>query len=156
MAMDRDAFWLNVRPFLFPKITQYYIETTSESFRTCIPWWCFDIQHFSNDLEEHLTHVDTVLTLLNDNSIRLRLSKCFFAKNELEYLGHMVSGEGLRPTNSKIKSVTKWPTPKSIQNVQQWVGFCIFYRRYIRNYSKIAAPLYQLTKKDKAEFVWTT
>ena len=70
-----------------------------------------DVLIFSNDLEEHLQHIDTVLTLLNDNSIRLRLSKCFFAKNELEYLGHVVSREGLRPTNSKIKSVTEWPTP---------------------------------------------
>ncbi len=95
-----------------------------------------DVLIFSNDLEEHLTHVDTILTLLNDNSIRLRLSKCFFDKNELEHLGHMVSREGLRPTNYKIKSVTEWPTPKSVHNVQQWLGFCNFYRRYIRNYLK--------------------
>jgi hypothetical protein len=105
-------------------------------------------------LDEHIEHIDKVLTLLEENSIRLRLSKCFFAKNELEYLGHMVSEEGLKPTDSKIKAVTEWPTPKSVQNVQQWLGFCNFYRRYINNYSLIAAPLYQLTKKDKASFEW--
>lgn len=52
-----------------------------------------DVLTFSNDVEEHLDHVDRVITLLNDNSIRLRLSKCLFAENELEYLGRMVSGE---------------------------------------------------------------
>ena len=66
----------------------------------------------------------------------------------------VVSGEGLKPTNSKIKAVTEWPTPKLVQNVQQWLGFCNFYRRYIRNYSHIAAPLYQITKRDKREFSW--
>jgi hypothetical protein len=64
-----------------------------------VSWSCTDI---SNNIEEHIDHVDNVLTLLNDNSIRLRLSKCFFAKKELEYLRHMVSVKGLKPTNSKI------------------------------------------------------
>ena len=80
-----------------------------------------DVLIFSNDLDEHIEHVDKVLTLLDENSVRLRLSKCFFAKKELEYLGHMVSEEGLKPTDSKIKAVTEWPTPKSVQNVQQWL-----------------------------------
>ena len=73
-------------------------------------------------------------------------------KNELEYLGHMVSSKGLLPTNAKIKAVIDWPKPNSVQTTQQWLGFVNFYRRYIRNYSKIAQPLYQLTKKDKTQF----
>ncbi len=68
-----------------------------------------DVLIYSNDLEEHLEHVATVLTLLNDNSTRLRLSKFFFANNELEYLGHMVSREGLSLHTQRSNMVLNGP-----------------------------------------------
>ena len=114
-----------------------------------------DILIFSDSLDEHLQHIEIVLKLLEENNLSLRLPKCFWAKDEMEYLGHMVSQAGLRPTQSKVKTISEWPTPASVQNVQQFLGFCNFYRRYIRNYSHIAAPLYQLTKKDKTDFTWS-
>ena len=115
-----------------------------------------DVVIFSNSLEEHLQHIDHVLTLLEKHDIRLRLAKCWFGKSQLEYLGHTVSELGLQPSPNKIKAVSEWPRPKSVQQVQQFLGFCNFYRRYVRRYSHIAAPLYKLTeKKSQAKpFQW--
>ena len=133
-------FGLTSAPSSFQRLLNHILKPHENPF---ILVYLDDVLIFSNDLDGHIEHIDKVLTLLEENAIRLRLSKCFFAKKELEYLGHMVSGEGLKPTDSKIKAVTEWPTPKSVQIVQQWLGFCNFYRRYIRNYSHISAPLYQ-------------
>ena len=101
-------FGLTSAPSSFQRLLNHILKPHENPF---VLVYLDDVLIFTNSLEEHL---DKVLTLLNDNSIRLRLSKCFFAKNELEYLEHIVSGEGLKPTNSKIKVVTQWPTPKSV------------------------------------------
>ena len=90
-------FGLTSAPSSFQRLLNHILKPHQNPF---VLVYLDDVLIFSNGIEEHLAHVDAVLTLLNDNSIRLRLSKCFFAKNEFEYLGHMVSGEGLRPTNS--------------------------------------------------------
>ena len=140
------SFGLSSGPSSFQRLLNNILKPHVNSF---IQVYLYDVLIFSsNTLDEPFNHISTVLTLLEQNHIRLRLSKCFWAKNELEYLGHMVSSKGLSPTNAKIKAVIDWPKPSNIQTTQQWLGFVNFYRRYIRNYFKIAQPLYQLTKKD--------
>ena len=129
-------FGLTSAPSSFQRLMTSILQPHKHTF---ILVYLDDVLIFSNSLEEHLQHLDTALTMLESNDIRLRLQKCWFAKNELEYLGHMVSHAGLRPSPNKIKAVQDWPRPKNVQNVQQYLGFCNFYRRYVRNYSAIAA-----------------
>ncbi len=117
------TFGLTSLPSSFQRLLNHILKPHDNPF---VLVYLDDVLIFSNNLEEHVEHIDKVLTLLNDNSIRLRLSKCLFAKNELEYLGHIVSGEGLKPTNSKIKAATEWPTPKSVQKYNNGSAFEFF------------------------------
>ena len=115
-----------------------------------------DVLLFSSNILGHLQHVDAVLTLLNDNSIRLRLSKFFFSKN-LNIWDTLTHSSLRRPWTEqlkKIESVTKCLIPKSICTIM--VRLLHFYKRYVGKYSQIAAPLYQQTKKEKADIVWNS
>jgi hypothetical protein len=113
-----------------------------------------DVLIFSNSLDEHLKHLSIVLSLLAEKQLILRLPKCHIGKSELDYLGHLVSSKGLQPSEKKVQAVSAWPIPQNITHVQQFLGFCNFYRRYIPHYSHIAHPLYALTRKD-ISFKWT-
>lgn len=73
-----------------------------------------DILVYSRSDAEHLEHVRTVLTILSDNSLFVKLKKCEFGKKELEYLGHIISGEGVKVDQSKIQAMTDWPAPTTI------------------------------------------
>ena len=97
-------FGLTSAPSSFQRLFNYILKPHENPF---VLVYLDDVLIFSNNLEEHIDHIDRVLTLLNDNSIRLRLSKCFFARNELEHLGHMVSEQGLRPTFG-LKFLWQW------------------------------------------------
>lgn len=112
-----------------------------------------DILIYSNTFEAHIQHLTTAFQVLLDNHFVLKLSKCFFAQLQVEYLGHMVSKRGVEPVASKVEAVLHWPTPHSSRAVRGFLGLAGFYRRFIRGYATIAAPLVKLTTKDP--FQWT-
>lgn len=113
-----------------------------------------DIVIHSRTLEEHLVHVDLVLQAIQAETIRLKLSKCEFAMNQVEYLGHTVSLNRVEPKNSNIDAIVNFPTPNSKKKVQQFVGKVNYCRRFIHNISDILYPLTELTK-DGVKFVWS-
>ena len=91
---------------------------------------------------------------LQDEKFYGRLKKCDFFKKEVEYLGFDVGEYGLKPSLSKIKAILEWPTPQSVTDVRSFLGLANFYWKFVRWFSEIAAPMTNLTKKDR-QFIWT-
>ena len=113
-----------------------------------------DIIIYSRSFSEHLQHLRLVFDRLRNADLKLRLEKCSFCLQEVTYLGHIISKDGIKPNPEKIKVVKEYPVPTSVKEVRQFLGLCSYYRKFIRNFSGIAAPLNQLTTKY-ARFVWT-
>jgi hypothetical protein len=112
-----------------------------------------DILIYSKSWEDHLQHVDKVLQLLKEQQLYAKPSKCFFGVKEVEYLGHIVSHEGVKVDPNKIKAMMDWPIPKTLKNLRVFLGLTGYHRKFVQNYGRIAAPLTELTKKDA--FSWT-
>lgn len=112
-----------------------------------------DILIFSRTLEEHERHVRQVLDTLRKEKLFAKESKCDFFKAEVEFLGHRVGRDGVRMMEDKVKAIGEWPTPTKVGDVRAFLGTAGYYRKFIRNFSSIAAPLSDLTKQD-AKFEW--
>ncbi|KAI2662144.1 Transposon Tf2-9 polyprotein [Labeo rohita] len=113
-----------------------------------------DILIFSSSLQEHVQHVRRVLQRLLENGLFVKAEKCDFHAQSVPFLGYIVSAEGMRMDPEKIKAVVDWPSPDSRKALQRFLGFANFYRRFIHNYSQLAAPLTALTSPRMA-FRWS-
>jgi hypothetical protein len=111
-----------------------------------------DILVFTKDLDTHRQLVSRMLQILKDNNLYLKPDKCDFEEITVEYLGVVISEGQIRMDPIKVQGVLEWPTPKSKKEVQRFLGFCNFYRRFIQDYAKIAKPLSNLT--GKAAWSW--
>ena len=115
-----------------------------------------DILVYSKSLEEHIGHVTQVLHRLRNNNLYAKASKCVFHTNTVDYLGYVVSPEGLSMDQSKVARILDWPEPSSIKTLQSFLGFANFYRKFIHNYSKKTVNLTSLLKKDhRSKFTFT-
>jgi hypothetical protein len=104
-------------------------------------------------LEEHVEHVKKVLRKLKEYRMYLQPAKCEFHIKETTFLGFIISTEGVKMDPKKIAAVKEWTTPKTVKDVQSFLGFANYYRKFIKNYSKITTPLTEITKKEKG-FQW--
>ena len=112
-----------------------------------------DILIYSRSWKDHVEHVDRVLKLLQEKQVYAKTSKCFFGVQEVEYLGQIVSHEGVKIDPNKIKSIKEWKVPKTIKQLRGFLGLTWYYHKFVKNYGRIAAPLTTLLKKDA--FSWT-
>ena len=113
-----------------------------------------DILVFSDNEAEHEEHVRRVLQRLREHNLHAKLDKCTFHTDTIEYLGFIVSPQGLSMDPAKTQAIRDWPRPRNVKDVQSFLGFANFYRRFIANYSDIVTPMNRLTRKDHP-FAWT-
>lgn len=104
-----------------------------------------DIIVYSPDFSSHLRHLETVFERLQHHGLKLRVDKCQLLQREVKFLGHVVTGEGVKPDPTKITAVTGWPAPTTIKEVRAFLGLAGYYRRFIANFAKIARPLNALS-----------
>ena len=106
-----------------------------------------DILVFSKSEAEHQAHVRMVLDVLRREKFYVTKAKSKFAQTEIQYLGHIVNAQGIRPDPKKVAAVQSWPEPRNVHDVRSFLGLCNYFRKFIDHYSSIAVPLTNLTKK---------
>ena len=112
-----------------------------------------DIMVYSRTHEEHLKHLDIVFSKLRDNQLYAKLKKCEFMKTSVEYLGHIVGNNSIKPDKEKTKAIEDWERPRNSKEVMAFVGLANFYRKFVNNFSKRTLPLTNIMGKNK-EFKW--
>jgi hypothetical protein len=147
-----------VMPFGLTGAPATFQRFINDSLREYLDQFCSayldDILIYSKTETEHTEHVRKVLQRLREAGLFAKISKCEFFVTETKFLGLIVGRDGFKMDPEKVKTILEWKTPRSATDVLRFNGFCNFYRRFIRNYSKIVTPLINLTKKN-AVFNWS-
>jgi hypothetical protein len=107
-----------------------------------------DILVYSPTLDSHVSQLQQVFSLLKEHQLSIKQSKCSFAQQSLEYLGHIISDRGVATNPSKIQAVQNWPTPKNTKQVRGFLGLTGYYRKFIRGYSLISRTLSNLATEE--------
>ena len=138
-----------------PAMFQRLMETVLHglTFKFCLIY-LDDIIVYSKSFSEHLHHLKDVFDRLQNAGLKLHPQKCSFAKKEIKYLGHIVSKDGITPDPAKVEAIRNYPSPRNLKQLRAWLGMSGYYRKFQKNYARIAAPLYALTKKN-TEFIWS-
>ncbi|XP_073424115.1 uncharacterized protein [Dendrobates tinctorius] len=105
-----------------------------------------DITVFAPLFAEHLRRLEQVLSRLQQHGLKVKTQKCQLFHTQIEYLGHVVSAEGVRPSRAKIAAVQDWPTPKTVKGVQAFLGLTRYCRCFVKNFTHIVNPLLELLK----------
>ncbi|PZP12942.1 MAG: hypothetical protein DI611_15630, partial [Brachybacterium faecium] len=153
-----DGFyeWL-VMPFGLTNAPAYFVDLMSRVFREYLNKFVVvfvdDILVFSKNEEEHALHLKEVLETLRAHSLKAKFSKCHFWRREVRFLGHVVSKEGIAVDPAKIVSIQDWKVPRNATEVRSFLGLAGYYRKFIKDFAKISAPLTRLTKKNLV-FSW--
>jgi len=114
----------------------------------CVIVYLDDILIYSDNMELHQKHVREVLRRLRQNGLFAGVNKCTFHADTVEYLGYILSPTGLSMDPTKVQTIQDWPEPRKVKDIQSFLGFANFYRRFIHEYSDIVIPLTRLTRKD--------
>lgn len=141
----RMPFGLKNAPATFQRVMDCIL-------RECIGKFCFvymdDIIIFSPSLQQHKIDLTKVFEKLKDANLKIQLDKCAFFRKEVEFLGHTVTNEGVKPNSDKIEAISSWPIPRTEKDLRQFLGILGYYRRFIKDFAKLVKPLTNLLRKD--------
>ncbi|UYV69112.1 hypothetical protein LAZ67_6002474, partial [Cordylochernes scorpioides] len=112
-----------------------------------------DILVYTKTWQEHIELLSKVFDKLRQYNMKLKLSKCIFGRTEVKYLGHIISHNQLKPDPGKVKSIEDFPRPDTVKKVRQFMGLANYYRKFVKDFSKISFPLVRLTRKNQP-FIW--
>lgn len=138
-------FGLTNAPACFQRLINNVLRNYLDIFVTA---YLDDIIIYSEREEDHMEHVKTVLRALQEWKLQLKLKKCEFSTKRTEFLGHILEPGRIGMDPAKVQSIIEWPTPKTVKEVQSFLGLGNYYRQFIKGYSRIAAPLTDITRKD--------
>ncbi|KAK3506816.1 hypothetical protein QTP70_029068, partial [Hemibagrus guttatus] len=114
-----------------------------------------DILVYSTSMEDHVRQVREVLARLQRHHLYVKLEKCEFHRSTVTFLGYVISRQGVEMDVGKVRAVTEWPAPATVRELQRFLGFVNFYRRFIRSYSSVASPLMSLLRGRSKKLTWT-
>ncbi|CAJ0648430.1 9416_t:CDS:2, partial [Entrophospora sp. SA101] len=135
---NRMPFGLTNAPASFQRLMN---KVLSKEIGRFVVVYLDDINIYSKSFEEHLEHLEIVFSRLRQAGLKLGKDKCSFAKTQLEFLGHIVGRDGLQPDPKKVEKVRDWPTPKTVKEIRSFLGLASYYRRFMKDFSKIAKPI---------------
>lgn len=147
---NRLPFGLNISPNSFQRMMSIALSGLPPN---CAFLYIDDIIVVGCSINHHIANLREVFQHLRKFNLKLNPSKCHFFKNEVTYLGHHISKDGIQPDKSKYDTIRNYPVPKNSDEVRRFVAFCNYYRRFIKNFSDIANPLNKLLRKDSI-FKW--
>ncbi|XP_074271317.1 putative mitochondrial protein AtMg00860 [Silene latifolia] len=113
-----------------------------------------DILVYSKNEEDHAQHLRTVLETLRENQLFATFKKCAFWLKEINFLGHVVSSKGIQVDPEKIETIMSWPVLKNVAEVRSFLGVAGYYRRFVKDFSKLVQPLTNLVRKG-TKFEWS-
>jgi len=144
-------FGLTNAPSTFMRVMNQILKPFIDKF---VVVYFDDILIFSRSLQDHINHLLQVFQTLRFESFFINLKKCSFAQSKVIFLGFIVSANGVAADPEKVRTVSDWPSPNNIHEVRSFHGLASFYRRFVKGFSSIMAPITECTKKGA--FVWTT
>ena len=138
-------FGLTNAPSTFMRLMNHVLRTFIGKF---VVVYFDDILIYNKSLDEHIEHIQCVLAVLREQELYANLEKCTFCTNKVVFLGFVVTGQGVEVDEEKIKAVRDWTPPQNVSQVRSFLGLAGFYRRFVKDFSTIAAPINELTKKE--------
>ena len=141
----RCPMGLSNSPATFQRFMEYVF---SDQIFVTLLVYLDDLLVFARSVDEHLDRLEGMLKLLRKYGLKLKPSKCHILKPQVRYLGFIISKEGINTDPEKIRAVQEWPVPRTVREVRAFVAFCSFYRRFVKNFAKVAAPLHALMSGD--------
>ena len=145
------SFGLTNAPSVFQRLMDLVL--SGLAWEICLVY-LDDVIIFSTDFDEHIRRLKLVLDRLRNANLKLKPSKCSFLQRQVKFLGHVVSGRGVQTDPEKVAAVRDWPIPRNVTDVRMYIGFCSYYRKFICRFADIAAPLYNLMRKQ-VRFEWS-
>ena len=156
-ACHKGLYEFNKMPFGLSNAPAIFQELMSHVLADCTDFataYLDDILVFSLTFEEHLEHLNVIFEKLRQHNLKLKLKKCSFLKTETNYLGFIINKDGIKPDHKKVEAIRSLPVPTCVREVRSFVGMCSYYRRFIPNFSQIAEPIIDLTRKY-SHFKWS-